>query len=430
MYDNQLKILLDNNRWEEAINYIDSIDESLLDIDLLSKLAWSCSRAEKYKRAIVLYDKLIKSDPNSAKWYYAKGYQYYMQKDWKNAIENFSLALQKYDKYFKVKYRIAYAYIQISGNNQQWSQDSFWKAINHLEDCHRIYQSYDSEDKKTNASTYASICALHAKAIMSSDKYIGKSIELLLTANSLKDNDDYKYELAKAYYKNNQYIEALNILPKKNRPYYILELRSSILAEMGNYSESNIVLHKLLSYRKKDYLFRRLSENYLSMNIYDEAIIFAKKAIELDRNNYKNYLTYGNILNKQNNYKSAVECFENARQLKQQKYNSDCVEAIRFIDEINEITNNNPTDNLNNTGVCHRGCVINFNNKKGYGFIKDNALKNNVFFHKSEFKDKCNIRKGIIVDYEIISKEKGYSAINIKIAQPETFERLKSESLA
>lgn len=112
MYDNQLKILLDNNRWEEAINYIDSIDESLLDIDLLSKLAWSCSRAEKYKRAIVLYDKLIESDPNSAKWYYAKGYQYYMQKDWKNAIENFSLALQKYDKYFKVKYRIAYAYIR------------------------------------------------------------------------------------------------------------------------------------------------------------------------------------------------------------------------------------------------------------------------------------------------------------------------------
>lgn len=430
MFDNKLEQLLNENRWEEAINYIDSIDKSLLADDLKNKLAWSCSRAGKYERAIVLYDDLIAKEPNSAKLYYAKGYQYYMQKDWKNAIEYFSIALEKFDKYFIVKYRIAYAYMQVSGNDRQWSQDSFWKAIRHLEECHTIYQSYDPETQKANASTYASICALHAKSIMDSDKYINRSIELLKTANSLKNNDDYKYELAKAFYKNQQYPEALNVLPDKSKPYYILELRSSILAEMGDYPKSNSVLLKLLSFRKKDYLFRRLSENYLSMNIYDEAIIFAKKAIELDRYNYKNYLIYGNILNKQNNYKSAVKCFENARQLKQKKYNSDCVEAIRFIDEINDITNNNPTDNLNNTVVCHRGCVINFNNKKGYGFIKDNALQDNVFFHKSEFKNKCNIKRGIMVEYEILSTEKGYSAINIKIAQSEIFERLNSQNLA
>lgn len=414
MPNNQLDMFLANNRWEDAINYIDSMDESLIDIDLKNKLAWSCSRAGKYQRAIAIYDELIKKEPKSAKLYYSKGYQYYIQKDWKNAIENFSLALENYDKYFKVKYRIAYAYIQISGNDRQWAQDSFWKAIRHLEDCHTIYQSYDSETKKANSSTYASVCALHAKSIMSSDKYIGRSIELLITANSLKNDDDYKYELAKAYYKNKQYSEALAVLPEKSKPYYILELRSSILSEMGNYSKSNEVLLKLLSFRKKDYLYRRLSENYLSVGTPDKAMVFAKKALELDKNNYKNHLNYGVVLRECSKYKSAIESFEKARQLKQQKYNADCVDAIRFIDEINEITNNNPTDSQNDISVTHTGVVINFNNKKGYGFIKDNTMQDNVFFHKSEFKDKCHIGPGMLVEYEVISAEKGFSAISIK----------------
>ena len=40
---------------------------------------------------------MIQRQPQKAKWYYGKGYQFYMQKDWENAIENFSTALSLFE---------------------------------------------------------------------------------------------------------------------------------------------------------------------------------------------------------------------------------------------------------------------------------------------------------------------------------------------
>ena len=189
---------------------------------MLSTLAWCNSRAGNYDLAISQYDEMIKRQPQMAKWYYSKGYQYYMLKQWQEAIALFENALTIYKDFFVVKYRLAYAYLQISGNTMQWSKDSFWKAIKQLEDCHRVYASYPEETKREEKSTYADICALHGKTIMASDKYLDKSIALLKQAIDLKPNDnDFKYQLSKAYYSKKLYNEALNILPSIDKPYYI-----------------------------------------------------------------------------------------------------------------------------------------------------------------------------------------------------------------
>lgn len=47
---------------------------------------------------------MIQRQPQKAKWHYGKGYQFYMQKDWENAIENFSTALSLLENYLVVKY--------------------------------------------------------------------------------------------------------------------------------------------------------------------------------------------------------------------------------------------------------------------------------------------------------------------------------------
>ena len=80
---------------------------------------------------------------------------YYMQQHWAKAVDCFSEALALFQNYFVVKYRIAYAYVQLSGTTMQWSKDSFWKAIHHLEDCHKIYSSYSADDKRNHSATYA-----------------------------------------------------------------------------------------------------------------------------------------------------------------------------------------------------------------------------------------------------------------------------------
>lgn len=412
----EIEDFLNNNQWNEAIQFIKNIRQPLSDEETAA-LAWCYSRNADYENAIKLYDDMIKRQPQKAKWYYGKGYQFYMQKDWEKAIENFSTALSLFENYLVVKYRIAYAYLQLSGNKMQWSKDTFWKAIRHLEDCHKIFSSYTPDEQKKHIATYADICALHGKTVMASERYLDKSIELLKRANNLKADDDFKYQLAKAFYLKKQYNDALTSLPKSNKHYYVPELHSQILSDDGKYQEANEILLKLIKYRKKDYLFRRIAENYLKLQMLDKAEFYSYEAVSINKRNYKNYLTLGIVLKEKEMYKAAIESLENARLSKQNQYGLDCSEAIVLIDEINSLTDNNPTNKIeaiNTSDNFSEGKVIKYNREKGFGFILDFKSNDNLFFHISNFPFN-EARIGQQVKYEIVNTPKGHSAINIVV---------------
>lgn len=415
MIPDELNILLEKCKWEDAINYIDNLSIEH-DDELSSKLAWSCSRAEKYDRAIEIYSKLIQKNPQFAKWYYARGYQFYMKSDWQAAIDDFSEALRIKPDYFKVKYRIAYALLKLSGNNQQWTKDTFWKAIKHIEDCHQIFENFDEVNQKNNSSTYADICFLHGKTIMASEKYIEKSILLLEKANELKCDNDFKYELAKAYYCNGCYEKALEVLPNTKKPYYIPELKAQILTALRRFDDSNNILFSIIKNRRKDYILRRISENFLYLTQYKKAEKYAKESIAINNKNYKNHLQYGYVLKEMKQYLKALEHFKKARILKQEKYNIDCVEAFKLIEEINDLTNNNPFDEplaINNPNK--KGIIEKYNNERGFGFIRDNESKESIFFHISDFTGSI-ARTGDLVSYSIEESPKGLKAIKISLA--------------
>lgn len=99
MLPNELEVLLNENKWEEAIEYISHLDTPL-DDELLSQLAWCNSRAGRYDLAIELYDEMIQRQPQKAKWYYSKGYQFYMQKKWQDAAALFEKALNLFEGFF------------------------------------------------------------------------------------------------------------------------------------------------------------------------------------------------------------------------------------------------------------------------------------------------------------------------------------------
>lgn len=416
MLAKEIEDFLNNNQWNEAIQLIKTIPLPLSDEETAA-LAWCYSRNAEYENAIKLYDDMIQRQPQKAKWHYGKGYQFYMQKDWENAIENFSTALSLLENYLVVKYRIAYAYLQLSGNKMQWSKDTFWKAIRHLEDCHKIFSSYTPDEQKKHVATYADICALHGKTVMASERYLDKSIELLKKANDLKADDDFKYQLAKAFYLKKQYDDALEALPKSNKHYYVPELHSQILSDSGKYQESNEILLKLIKYRKKDYLFRRIAENYLKLHVIDKSESYSHKAVSINKRNYKNHLTLGIVLKEKEMYKSSIQALENARLAKQNQYNLDCSEAIVLIDEINSLTDNNPTDNvdvIDTVDNCSEGKVVKYNRERGFGFILDLHTNNNLFFHISNYPFN-EARIGQKVKYEIANSPKGQNAINIKV---------------
>jgi CspA family cold shock protein len=60
------------------------------------------------------------------------------------------------------------------------------------------------------------------------------------------------------------------------------------------------------------------------------------------------------------------------------------------------------------------GTVKFFNEAKGFGFIVDNASKEEIFVHVSGLIDK--IREGDTVSYDTERGKKGMNAVNVKIA--------------
>lgn len=128
----------------------------------------------------------------------------------------------------------------MAGNERQWTKDVFWKAINHLKSAHDIYKNFTIEEQEKNRSTYADICALHGRTLVGSSKYIELAINYLECSLSLKEDLDVRYQLAKAYY------------------------------------------------FKKDYIYQRLSNNFLLLNNMDEALKYAQLVLIYGKRNYKN----------------------------------------------------------------------------------------------------------------------------------------------
>lgn len=414
MIPNALQTMLDNRDWEGSLNFLKEIEEPLTD-ELLEKKAWCFSRLANYSEAINIYLVLIAKQPNNAKLLYSLGYQYYAQNDFELAINYFEKALDIFPEYFKVKYRLAYAYMQLAGTEKQWTKDVFWKAVQQLQDAHRIYKSYSDEQKLKEKNTYADICALHGKSIMNSIKYIDRAIELLHQSLSLKSDNDVRYQLSKAYYIKKDYKSALAELPTDEKSsFYVLELKSLIFSAENKYEESNNILFKLIKFRKKDYIYQRIAQNYIGIGNFEQALEYALKAINCDNRNYKNFLLCGKVYIEIKQYKSALEYLEKAREKKQKRFANDEPEAVRLIDEINLITNGNPFNQCDEEAIdlTLESFIKSFNSSRGFGFIKGNI--DDYFFHISSIDSTIIPKKGMKVRFKVIETKKGKEAKNIE----------------
>ena len=317
-----------------------------------------------------------------------KGYQYYVQKKWNNAIEHFLVAIDIYPNYLIVRYRLSYAYIQLSGHYLQYTKPTFWKALGHLNECHNIYNAYDNEQKEKNINIYFDICFLHGKSIQEMNGKQLEAIKLFDKALAIKKDSDCEYQLAKTYYMLGEYEKALYVIPNTSS-YYVKELLSNIYHSQGKYQKSNNILFSLVKKRTKDYLFLKIAKNYKELNMNDTAIEYAEKATKYGENNYKNYLYLGELQFLSKKYKSAFKTLNFANELKIREFNINCIEANNLIQEIVSITKNEPYDE---EIVVNNGIIEKYNAKKGFGFIFDDFL-GEVFFHMSEIKNINNQKK-------------------------------------
>ncbi len=411
--------------WKNAYDTYVLVYENNTNDKILEKLAWCASRAELYCEAIGYYMMLSERRPTVAKWLYCIGYQYYMKKDWKSAIEWFKKALVIYPEYFTVKYRLGYALRQECGNFMVLKKSEFWEALKQFNECTTIWNGYDDKLKKQNSSIYADICFQKGKLLIERDKTTDAIISFKESL-SLMNNDyeDCSYQLAKAYLKINDPKEALKTLPSSNK-YYITELKIDIYMALDETDNAKKLLENHIIHRKKDYLHRQLAEISIKREDFKAAIQYANKAVEINKKNHLNRLLLAKILFDVALLKRALEEVEQAIILKQEKYDStfDDAEQLKrkILEQIKETDySDDDVEKISyyfkdNKATRAEGYVIQYNSDRGFGFIL--SQNNKYFFHINEVKryDQNKIKINSKLEFTPSINNKGSMAINIKI---------------
>ncbi len=71
-----------------------------------------------------------------------------------------------------------------------------------------------------------------------------------------------------------------------------------------------------------------------------------------------------------------------------------------------------PQDTDHETVSKRTGILASFNHSKGYGFIRDSIIKENIFVHMTDMMD--DLQEGDTVTFNLEKGPKGFSAINVK----------------
>lgn len=231
----------------------------------------------------------------------------------------------------------------------------------------------------------------------------------------LKKDIDTQYQLSKAYYNKGEYQKALDNLPQESRPpYYVLELKSQIYTDMGMIDEANKVLFSILKFRKKDYLYQRLANNFLSKDQNEEALKYALCALKSNNKNYKNYLLCGQVYFKIKRYNEANDYLRTAREKRKKEFGLDLPEAVEIMDKIAQMPQEVVSEVKKNEKEIVIGKILSYNNARGFGFILVEGDSNKYFFHISQVQS-VNRQpiEGDMVCFNVETTKKGVQAINI-----------------
>ena len=406
--------------WEEALKTYQKVYAQTSDIALLEKMAWCASRATLYDSAIEYYSELVKHQPNTARWYYSVGYQYYTEKKWKQANEWFEKALKIYPDYFVVKYRLGYSLRQLCGSKLALTKDEFWKALTQFNECEALWETFDEEKRRKNVKIYAEVCYQKGKMLTERNKN-EEAIACFKKAISLlkKDTEECQYQLSKTYVE-----MAQRTLPETYKKYYVTELHIDILLALDEIEKAHELLEEHIKYRKKDYLLRKLAEIHLAQNRYQEAFQNILLALKMNKNNHLNHFVMAKTFFAAGFFIKAKEEAKVASELKKKFYASSFKEAEQLCSQIEQrITELNYTKDDEHLLTQFfpkkekqnriSGEILKYNAERGFGFIV--AENENYFFHITSFskKDQKDILIGKKVIFEEQITEKGKAASNI-----------------
>lgn len=411
---NQAEQLAGKHDWSGAANLChEAVKIAPDNITLLGQFGWYLSRSKRYDEAIEIYEHLSGLEPKMAKWPYMAGYQYYDQKQYKEAITWFNQALDRYENYLVVLYRKGYAHTQINENDA---------AINAFEKCIAIWKNLNDQDKVKEKKSYADACFQLGKIYLSSG-LSRKAEAILAEAVRMDFQDAFKfYEYGKSLLKNQKPEEALAQLQKaatlEPRKDFINAYIAQALLELSRVDEADKILARIPERFRKEYIWRAIGRVRLAQGKTSEAVHALKQGIRLDSENHNSFYHLGITYIACGDYPQAYQALSQALIIRKNKYNLDFPEAKQKLDEVVEYARINGVDlSSNQTDLAPQpmGTITKFNSERGFGFIKRNGGEPDLFFHISSVinPDLIKVEKG--VNFEIEDSPKGKRAKNVKV---------------
>jgi tetratricopeptide (TPR) repeat protein/cold shock CspA family protein len=416
---------------EKEGNWVDALKEykKLIitypsSVKIISKIGWCNSRLGYYEDAIKDFTELTLKQPDSAKWHYMVGYQYYCLKEWDNAINWFKKALTLYPDYFVVRYRLGYAMTQTCGKMLKLKNKNFLEAYRQFEECEKIWMKMKEQERKSERANYASVLFQKSKIYIERKDWQNAEKYLRL-ALSIKDEKDYKYELAKVLYFRKEYEEAMLIASGIRSDHYVEYLKGLIYFETKQYSKALETMHVLAQRRPRDYVYQEITNVHLIMGNIEDAYRSSSQAIRLGVHNHKNYFLMGQVCHRAGLLVNAKENLLKAIQLKKEKYTTDYTEAsLLLTDILNQINERGiliddevlvaklrkPINKVKKSGIIHR-----YISDKGFGFVKCGV--EDYFFHITDFREsnKLLIKEGVWVEFIPGESPKGLTAKELSL---------------
>ncbi len=285
--------------------------------------------SKSFEEAVVKYMKALQQNPNNSELYKAIAKSYFNIQKYDEAVKYIESAIiYHYDN--ELKYLLGVCYIQLEKVNQaieifeelksdkKYEYEARKKLISlfyKIKELEKTYNEYNIiiNNYRCNEKIYIN----YAEILMENHKY-QEAYNILKPKSKEKIYPKINILLSKCSIELFDINQAINLLKKniEHNPEDLdsIDLLVEILISENLYDEAEKILNDLSNKYNEEYrVVYRKAVLYYEKNKINDAKIFAKRALDKNKNNYNVYNLLGNIELKEKDYHKALMNFQKAQ---------------------------------------------------------------------------------------------------------------------
>ncbi len=332
--DKKIDGYVKQNNWPAVISELKPLSSQPPVTEFIwSNLAFAYGQLKQNEKARYCYKNWIEQYPSTARAFYGLGYTFYAEKQWKEAIEQFDIALELYPAYIVVLYRKGVALLSMFKSEP--ARQSLDKGI-------REFQKLSPERQKRSAKYFYKSIFYLGKAYYN----LGNFANALACFNKVAAEDqrnyidpEFKiYNQAKTHFAMKNLAEAerhirqlMDRQPLKN---YIPDFLGQIFQAQDEYNRALFHYQQALDIRPQPFIYAHMAHCYVLLGDLPEAENHYHLALKRDKmGKHKTFLALSKLAAAHGDYRQAVRYAESAVDFKKQTWQKDYYDAQMALGE-------------------------------------------------------------------------------------------------